>query len=163
LLVAALLRDVAPARSRALLFGSGAVAFALACLLAWLPPRKEALVDLPMDGITVIESRALPERVATLFPWGGTFMYRFGTSRDVFIDGRNLLYNNGVFHDYLRLTGAAADALPLLDIYAVNTVLWPVNWDLDVELRAHPDVWRHVFRDEHSVVYVRRAAERPLQ
>jgi hypothetical protein len=83
-------------------------------------------------------------------------MYRWGTSRPVFIDGRNNLYNNGVFDDYLQLVFLGPATAEVLDIYRAEAIVWPRGWKLEAWLTARPEQWREVYRGLRAAVFVRR-------
>lgn len=117
--------------------------------------------DQPNDMIVVLDSldargARAPDRVLTEFAWGGALMYAWGETRQVHIDGRNNLYANGVFDDYMRFIFDVDSAPALLDVYEINTVLWPLTWKLNDKLASMPQQWREVYRDEKAVLWVRR-------
>lgn len=128
---------------------------------AWFVQRgaDELTEDMPLEHVAVLENARLPDRVLTEFAWGGALMYAWGEARGVHIDGRNNLYANGVFDDYLRFIFDAERSLPLLDLYEINTVLWPSppSWKLNDALARSP-AWRLVYRDEKAALWTRRAA-----
>lgn len=151
MLLGPLLPRVVPiAAERAL----AAVAFIVG---AWFVQRgaDELHEDLPLEHVVILENERLPDRVLTEFAWGGTLMYSWGEKRGVHIDGRNNLYANGVFDDYLRFIFNVEPSLALLDVYEINTVLWPTPWALNDALARSP-VWRLVYRDEKAVLWTRR-------
>jgi hypothetical protein len=116
--------------------------------------------DVPLEHVAIVDR--LPDRVLTEFAWGGALMYAWGETRGVHIDGRNNLYANGVFDDYLRFIFDAERSLPLLDVYEINTVLWPSppSWALNDALARSP-AWRLVYRDEKAAVWTRAAPAAP--
>lgn len=138
---------------RRVLRGS-ALAFVLA--MPFVPPPFDLDRHLPTAATAVVQTLRLPPRMLNEFGWGGYLMYAFGEERRVFIDGRNNLYGNGVFDDYLQMTFAAPSLDMLLDVYGVNTVFWTSGWPLDRALVARPDRWREVYRDDKAVIHVRR-------
>jgi hypothetical protein len=126
---------------------------------AWFVQRgaHELHEDLPLEHVAILENARLPDRVLTEFAWGGALMYAWGEQRGVHIDGRNNLYGNGVFNDYLRFIFDAERSLALLDLYEINTVLWPSppTWALNDALARSP-AWRLVYRDEKAALWTRR-------
>jgi hypothetical protein len=136
--------------------GLAVVAFAFG---AWCVQRgpHELHEDLPLEHVAIVDNARLPDRVLTEFAWGGALMYAWGEQRGVHIDGRNNLYGNGVFDDYLRFIFDADRSLPLLDVYEINTVLWPSppKWALNDVLARSP-AWRLVYRDEKAALWTRR-------
>lgn len=137
---------------RILVVGTGIVFLAA---LPMVPGMRDLDHALPVEATTVLETVPTPPRLFNEFGWGGYLMYRFGEQRPVFIDGRNNLYRNGVFEDYLAMTFAAPTLDALLDLYGINTVLWTSGWDLDRAL-AQRQAWRLLYRDDKAVIYVRR-------
>lgn len=139
---------------RGLVLATGLVA---AVALPFIPPPRDVHRALPVEATAVLETVPVPGRLLNEFGWGGWLMYRWGTARPVFIDGRNNLYSrNGVFDDYLQVTFASPAMDRLLDAYGVGTVLWTTGWPLDKALAKRKDTWRELYRDEKAVIYVRR-------
>jgi hypothetical protein len=139
--------------ARAATLGAGLAAVAA---LPLVPAPRDVYWNLPIEATYVLETADPPPRLFNEFGWGGWLMYRFGEQRPIFIDGRNNLYRNGVFEDYLQIVHAAPSMDALLDIYQVSTIFWTSGWPLDGALAARPEQWRELYRDEKAVIYVRR-------
>jgi hypothetical protein len=153
---AASVASAAPSRAVArpwALHAAGAAALLLAAFLLRVP--KDPLADVPAAAVAEIERRSLPDRVMNPYHWGGFLDWAWRGQRKAFIDGRNQLFSNGAFDDALRMWDGAPDALLLLDVYEVGTVLWQNGAPLDVALRQDPR-FREVYRDRLAVIYVRR-------
>lgn len=123
----------------------------------WLATRPvDPWKNAPVAEVDALEAAGIPGLVVSEFAWGGYLMYRWGTSRPVFIDGRNNLYNNGVFDDYLQLVFLGPATAEVLDIYRAEAIVWPRGWKLEAWLTARPEQWREVYRGLRAAVFVRR-------
>lgn len=127
----------------------------LAVFATYARERKDPLFHVPAHAAAVVEARALPDRVMNPYHWGGYLDYAWAGRRKVFVDGRNNLFENGVFDDAMRISALADGWGDLLDMYEVRTVLWESGAPLDRAL-GKSSAWREVHRDGRAVVYVRR-------
>ncbi len=141
-----------PRVARAAVLASGVAAVVAIPLV---PAPLDVDRSLPVAAASVLDTLHPPPRLLNEFAWGGYLMYRFGTRAGVFVDGRNNLYHNGVFDDYLHMAYAGPRLDELLDTYDIRTVFWTAGWRLDRALASRP-AWRQVYRDEKAVIYVRR-------
>lgn len=112
--------------------------------------------NVPVAEMDALEAAGVDGLVVSEFAWGGYLMYRWGTSRLVFIDGRNNLYNNGVFDDYLQLVFVGPAVAEVLDVYRADAILWPRGWKLEAWLTARPEQWRELHRGVRASVWVRQ-------
>jgi hypothetical protein len=135
----------------ALAAGELAVAFGAA------RTRRDPWGYLPVAAVAYIEAHHLPDNVINQVGWGGYLDYAWKGERKAFIDGRNLLFVNGVFDDYLLLQSVLPGWELVLDVYEAGTVLEQSGSKLDQALGASTR-WREVFRDRLAVVYTRRGA-----
>jgi hypothetical protein len=122
---------------------------------ATLTERRELLSRVPAAGARAIEATGRVGPVLNPYPWGGYLEWRWRGERPVFIDERNNLFAPEVLHDYLRLKYAAPGFEEILDVYAFDVVLWPVDRPLDRALSGAAG-WTQAYRDAQSVVYLRR-------
>ena len=82
------------------------------------------------------------------------------TGAEVFVDGRNQLFEHGAFEDEARIERLENWAA-IIDRYSINTVLWEKGSALDVAL-AESGAWQEVHRGRIAVLYVRRPSQNPL-
>jgi hypothetical protein len=94
-------------------------------------------------------------RILTSDVWGGYLIFRLFPRQRVFFDGRSDFYGPGVGADYLSLFGADHRWPEVLDRYAFEVALLPLDWPLATALARDPG-WRTVYRDEIAVVLVRQ-------
>jgi hypothetical protein len=145
----------APSRPRMLSIGAGAAvatAGVLMVLAAFSP--KDPLWQVPASAAGIVVERRLRENVLNIYHWGGYLDYAWAGHPRVFIDGRNQLFDNGVFEDHGKIARLEPGWPEILDVYEINTVLWESGALLDLALRQQRE-WREVFRDRIAVVYVR--------
>jgi hypothetical protein len=147
------LPPVAPRVQAGLLAVTGGAAFACAAWLARVP--KDPFAQVPRDAVAFVDGAHLPDRVFNPYHWGGYVEYVFGARRKAFIDGRNLLFSNGAFDDAAAIEQGSEQALPLLELYEVRTVIAEVDSPLDHLLSMTPD-FVDITRDRLARVYVRR-------
>ncbi|MDB4940813.1 MAG: hypothetical protein JWP97_347 [Labilithrix sp.] len=121
--------------------------------LAWT--TKDPLQNVPADAAAFVASQHLTANVMNPYHWGGYLDDVWFGSPRVFIDGRNQLFDNGVFDDHRSIARGDAEARLLLDVYEIETVLWERDTPLDVLLANDPG-WQEVFRGRLAAVYVRR-------
>jgi hypothetical protein len=115
---------------------------------------KDPWRDVPLVEARLVEARALPDRVANLYHWGGYLDYAWNGRRKVFVDGRNQLFENGAFEAASQL-GRLENWQAILDRYGINTVLWERGSALDAALLVSGE-WLEVHRGRIAVLYVRR-------
>jgi hypothetical protein len=132
------------------------VVVSVVVVVAQASPPRPIDATFPTEASVVLGQRPQRGRLLNEFGWGGFLMAELGPRRPVFIDGRNNLYSNGVFDDYLRLTFVDDGIDELLERYQVGSVLWTRGWPLDLALARRPSTWSLVYADEKAVLYERR-------
>jgi hypothetical protein len=155
----------APRATRALgrvaSLATGAVAVVGGVLLALdLRSPKDPLAQVPSDAAAFVVDHGLRENVMNPYHWGGYLDYAWSGRPRVFIDGRNNLFDNGVFDDHASIASLEPSWLALLDVYEIQTVLWERGAPLDRALHDQPG-WREAFRGRLAVVYVRQGPSSP--
>ena len=142
--------DISPAFQRGTIW----MLLALACL-AWSPYAWPA--DFPAEAFPVRmvhrhELLLAGKRVLTSDQWGDYMIYALYPKHKVFIDGRSDFYGERLGRDYLSLMQGDSKSERLLDRYAFDSVLVPVDWPLSAILKAKPS-WRVVEDDGHSILF----------
>jgi len=140
----------------AVLAMTGGELLASAALAVW---PKDLLFNVPAAAAAFVQSRDLPDHVFAPYHWGGYLDWAFDGRRKVFIDGRNMLFHNGVMQDALFIQAAGPGWSALLDAYDVETLITERWTPLDTAVTADP-AWQWLFRDAISGVYVRRRTPR---
>ncbi len=130
-----------------------------AASVAFLAAPKDALAQVPADATAFIEREHLPDHVFAPYHWGGYLDWAWDGRRKVFIDGRNNLFENGVFDDAHTVWVASPGWPAVLDAYSVETVIAERGSRLHAAL-ASSGRWTLAFTGRLAVVYV-RAAPRP--
>lgn len=116
----------------------------------------------PEQGADFLQNEHLTGVLFNHFNWGGYLAWREPATSKVFIDGRTL--NLSLFHAYTRILWLPEEAQELLDRYGVNIIVMPRLNPSTGELYALTEYlyrspqWLLVFRDEISMVLVRRGA-----
>lgn len=91
--------------------------------------------------------------------WGGFLIWSLAPEHKVFIDGRFDIYEYaGVLADYGPITRAAQSAPLLLQKYGIRACLLYPEAPLVGMLAASRD-WEKAYEDDHSVIYLRKAAD----
>jgi hypothetical protein len=93
------------------------------------------------------------------YGWGGYLIWRLFPDYRVYIDGRADLYGDGFIYGYQEISHAVPGWQAGLDAARVNTVLIERGEPLAYAL-AGSQLWVEAFRDEASVVFVRRTVLR---
>ena len=137
-----------------LLFAAGLVA---------LFPSKASLqraIDLnqPRRAVDYLRRNPVPGPMFNDQFWGGYLIWAFAGQHPVFIDGRCDAYEpSGVLSDYIRIIRADPVALELLAKYGVRSCLIERSGSLCALLDSQP-MWRRVYQDDLSVLFVTRGA-----
>lgn len=93
-------------------------------------------------------------RVLTTDQWGDYLIFKSHARQKVFIDGRSDFYGEELGREYLALMNAEHNWSKLLDRYAFDVVLAPVNWPLATVLKMSSS-WRVVDDDRTSILFER--------
>ncbi len=89
------------------------------------------------------------------YTWGGYLIWRGYPSLKVFIDGRDELYTNGVFEDYIHVMDARPGWEEILDIYEIKWVLLPNEPGIVTSL-LEDRRWGVVYEDPGAVLMRRK-------
>ncbi len=134
---------------------AGPVTIALGSAAAAVATPKDPLAQVPDGAAEFVEREHLPDHVFGPYHWGGYLEWAWAGRRQVFVDGRNNLFDNGVFDDAHTIWRAQEGWARLLDAYHVETVLAERGSVLDAALWTSG--WRRVFLGRLAVVYLRRS------
>jgi hypothetical protein len=119
------------------------------------PPSQHFPVSTRASGAVDYLLRVNPRgNLFNYYTWGGYVIWRGYPRLLVFIDGRDELYTNGVFDDYLRVMEAGPGWQEILDIYEVCWVLLPREAGLVTSLRESED-WLIAYEDSHASLFMR--------
>lgn len=154
-IVAALVqsRTVAP-RTVGAVVGAVTVGFVLLSALALRRPADPLRTE-PVAAAEVLGQLEVGRNLGNLWGWGGYLMWRYRGQPQVFVDGRANLFASSVVHDYARIKYAAEGYDALLEMYAIDVLLWRPSDPIATALAQHPG-WREVYRDEVAVIFQRR-------
>lgn len=92
------------------------------------------------------------------YTWGGYIIWRGYPKLKVFIDGRDELYTNGVFEDYLHVVDARPGWEEILEMYEIQWVLLPNEPGIVTSLREDRR-WGVVYEDPEAVLMRREGKE----
>ena len=93
-------------------------------------------------------------RVLTLDQWADYLIYQHYPRQRVFVDGRSDFFGPEVGEEYLRASQGQHGWTSILDRFAVNAVLAPVDWPLAALLKTAPE-WHVVADDGRAILFTR--------
>ena len=114
----------------------------------------------PVNVIPVLEQHGMG-RVFTRDQWADYLIYRMYPSMQVYFDGRSDFYGNDFVNEYSKVMAASTGWDKVLDRYAVDRALLPVDEALAAVMKATPG-WRVVY-DDHKAILFERTAARTVQ
>jgi tetratricopeptide (TPR) repeat protein len=123
--------------------------------LSWWFPRRAA---------EFIERENLPGEIFNAYGAGGYDSWKLGPQRRVYIYGLETLFGTPLMKHNLKLLNTPPDS-PLWETeasrYGINTILLSYGDGMEYALRnfCASNLWRPVYLDEVSVVFVRRSPE----
>ncbi len=123
--------------------------------LSWWFPRRAA---------EFIQRENLPGEVLNTYGAGGYDSWKLGPERRVYIYGLETLFGQPLIEHHRRLLSVPPDS-PAWQTeasrYGINTVLMSMGDGMELALRnfCASNLWRPVYLDEVSAVFVRRAPE----
>jgi hypothetical protein len=132
-----------------------AAALELAIAVALVQRPKDFLFQVPAAATAFVQQASLPDHVYAPYHWGGYLDWAFAGRRKVFIDGRNMLFHNGVMEDAETIQLARPGWSRLLESYAIETLVTERRSRLE-EAVAADAAWQGVFRDERASVFTRK-------
>jgi len=93
-------------------------------------------------------------RLLTTDQWADYLIFRFYPHHRVFVDGRSDFYGREIGQQYLDLWSARHNWQHLIEKWAFNAVLIPVDWPLASVLKRESQ-WRVVYDDQFAILFVR--------
>jgi hypothetical protein len=117
---------------------------------------KTVAAQFPVTALDHIAGQSGDDPIFNAYEWGGYLIWRRYPPGKVFIDGRNEVYGDAVFSDYLTVAQLHQDAADVLDRYRVRTVLIQANHPLGALLRSSG--WTLDYSDKVAEVYARSHA-----
>jgi tetratricopeptide (TPR) repeat protein len=123
--------------------------------LSWWFPRRAA---------EFIERENLPGEIFNAYGAGGYDSWKLGPQRRVYIYGLETLFGSPLMKHNLRLLNTPPDS-PVWETevsrYGINTILLSYGDGMEYALKnfCTSNLWRPVYLDEVSVVFVRRSPE----
>jgi len=130
----------------------------LAAATALVTRPRDFLFQVPAGATAFVQNSghgALPDHVYAPYHWGGYLDWAFDGRRKVFIDGRNMLFHNGVIEDALAIQTAQPGWSQLLESYAIETLITE-RWSRLEAAVANDPAWQPLFQDERASVYVKK-------
>jgi len=123
--------------------------------LSWWFPRRAA---------EFIERENLPGEVFNTYGAGGYDSWKLGPQRRVYIYGLETLFRQPLIEHHRRLLSIPPDSFAWqaeASQYGINTVLMSMGDGMELALRnfCASNLWRPVYLDEVSAVFVRRTPE----
>ena len=151
------IRDLSAVEQRTSLIAPALVA-GLLCL-GWNWPRDFPENKFPLAAVNRSLDSIAPglekgPRILTSDQWGDYLIYRFYPRGKVFVDGRSDFYGPGVGREYLALMNAAPGWEKIVDRYAFDTALIPLEWPLG-QLLMRDAGWQVRFIDRQAIVLER--------
>ena len=110
----------------------------------------------PAAAVDFIEERHLSNNVCNAYQWGGYLAWRCFPRRQIYIDGRCMVYGEKLYLEWKRAITAQEGWEDTFKRRGVNTLL--LAHDVPLPILNSPD-WRPVHWDDLSVVFVRRTPD----
>jgi hypothetical protein len=125
-------------------------------LLRTSPPAQAAEIArvLPADAVAWMNEHDPGTRIFNRYEWGG-YIGQHRPDRLVFMDGRADVYGDDLLRMYVSIIGVHGDPQVLLDRYAIDHAVFPLDTALADWFDASPD-WQRVYRDATAAIWVRR-------
>jgi len=111
--------------------------------------RKEFV---PEKAIDFIDKHDLPNNVCNAYQWGGYLAWRCFPRRQIYIDGRCLVYGEEIYKEWKRAVHGKEGWEDILRRRGVNTLLLTHHVPLAI---LSSEEWRAVYWDDLSTVFVR--------
>ncbi len=106
----------------------------------------------PVKAVDWLESHPQDGNPFNYFPWGGYLLYRLWPEQRVFLDGQTDFYGEGLTREYERVLMVADGMSEILEKYAVEWVIFPVDSAL-AEALGMDTRWNRIYRDETTVIF----------
>ena len=108
----------------------------------------------PEKAADFIKEAALPGRMYNEYEWGGYLIWRFFPKQKVFMDGRTVVYGEGIYKDWLKVSEGRENWQEVLDKYGVNFLI--INYQKDrPEGFWEEKRWVPVYWDDYALVVIR--------
>jgi hypothetical protein len=155
-----------PARSTPLLFGL-LCGGSIACIVigAWTggPSQFRRVADArpgpyPVDAVAYVKQNLPNGGVISEYGWGGYLIYSFYPRARVYMDGREEMYGETFFKNYVQTMAGQGDWQQRLQAGNVDAAILQPHEGLAVAM-SQADNWRQVFQDGVAVVYERVAPD----
>ena len=111
----------------------------------------------PVEACDFIEREGLAERCYNSYEWGGYLIWRFWPSRKVFMDGRCLVYGDGLLRQYFDVATGKENWQDVLDRWDVRMFLVRYR-KRDNRHFLSGERWRCVYWDDTALIGLRRDA-----
>ncbi len=153
------LSDPSRERGAASLYPYVACVLALVCgiwplTVGGLPEIGPSGLVLPVKACDYIESEGLDYRAYNSYEWGGYLIWRFWPRRRVFIDGRCLVYGDGIIGQVRSVAAGKEGWEGILDDWDVEMFLVRFRKKESAHLFASGR-WRCIYWDDISVIGLR--------
>ena len=110
--------------------------------------------SLPVEAAAWIEEHEPEGKMFNHYNWGGYVVWRLWPDYGVFVDGRTDLYGDAFLRRYLTVQAARPGFEDVLEEYAVDWVVMPVDSTLGRQLACH-SAWRRAYQDDVAAVWIR--------
>jgi hypothetical protein len=97
-------------------------------------------------------------RVLTTDQWGDYLLYKSWPRQKVFIDGRSDFYGEPLVQEYVALMNADHRWNRIVNRYAFDLMLLPVQWPLVSALKLSTE-WRLIADDGTAILFERRKSK----
>lgn len=120
-----------------------------------LPPVMDEAVraNFPAGAVDWMKANQVEGRLFNEYAWGG-YLIRSLPDVPVYVDGRTDLYGDDLLGQWLRVTGAGEGWQDVLAEWQIDLVLLPPGLPVVAELPGAG--WQEGYRDETSVLFIRR-------
>jgi tetratricopeptide (TPR) repeat protein len=116
----------------------------------------------PQNGVKFVKESGLPMPIFNNYDAGGYLIFK---DLKVFIDGRNLVYGEKFFLQYLRIMSEPDILDTFFDIYGIKTVILRHSSQecrIMIQTLANNPLWKLIFLDPVSAVYVKKEYSTPF-
>ena len=110
----------------------------------------------PAAAVDFIDAHDLPNNICNAYQWGGYLAWRCFPKRQIYIDGRCLVYGERLYLEWKRAIKAQEGWEATFARRGVNTLM--LAHDVPLPILNSPK-WRPVYWDDLSVVFVRKTSD----
>ena len=112
---------------------------------------------LPIHACDYMEEVSVPERLYNIYEWGGYLIWRRWPEHRVFIDGRCLVYGDGLIKGARKIARGKEGWERLLQEYGVRTILISYR-NTDSSHFFQSGNWRCIYWDDTALLALHRSA-----